>query len=221
MCRFLLLSAPTPHDMRALVAQFAHMCTHSKGLTGTGWQGDGWGVAWRDAQETWHVQRSLAPIWTEAHTDAVQQLPPTRQMLVHARSASFPQHTGDLAYCQPYVAGPYAFVFNGFLKGVRLPQHVPGAIGAEKLWYLVQERLRQGTPLRQALAMVYALVARRSRHVQACNMGLSDGTTYAWYNGNPQAEAYYGLYQATAGAIRMVCSEPFGAWGWQAADDTP
>ena len=79
------------------------------------------------------------PIWTEI--DAIQHLPPTRHLLVHARSASFAHHKGNITYSQPYVCAPYAFVFNGFLKGVRLPRRVPGAIGAEKIWSLVQEQL--------------------------------------------------------------------------------
>ena len=96
------------------------------------------------SREAWQVQHSLAPIWTE--TDAVQHLPLTRHLLVHARSASFAHHKGNIAYSQPYVCGPYAFVFNGFLKGVRLPRRVPGAIGAEKIWSLVQAQLAQSVP---------------------------------------------------------------------------
>ena len=213
MCRFLLLTAPAVCDMRPYVMQFARMCQHSTGLHGEGWQGDGWGVAWRDDREPWQVQHSFAPIWTEANT--VQHLPPTRHLLVHARSASFAHHKGNIAYSQPYVCAPYAFVFNGFLKGVRLPRRVPGAIGAEKIWWLVQAQLARGAPLQQALATVYAVLARSSRDIQACNMGLSDGSTYAFYNGNPHGQAYYQLHQARQGALHMVCSEPFGMWEWQ------
>ena len=213
MCRFLLLTASTPYDMRSLVVQFARMCQPSTGLHSEGWQGDGWGVAWRDDREAWQVQHSVAPIWTE--TDAVQHLPPTHHLLVHARSASFAHHKGNMAYSQPYVCAPYAFVFNGFLKGVRLPRRVPGAIGAEKIWSLVQEQLAQGVPLQQALEIVYAALACHSRDIQACNMGLSDGDTYAFYNGNPHDQAYYQLHQTHQGALHMVCSAPFGPWEWQ------
>jgi hypothetical protein len=106
-------------------------------------------------------------------------------------------------------------VFNGFLKGVRLPRHVPGAIGAEKIWWLVQEQLARGVPPQQALATVYTVLARHSRDIQACNMGLSDGYTYSFYNGNPHGQAYYQLYQARQRALHMICSEPFGTWEWQ------
>ena len=106
-------------------------------------------------------------------------------------------------------------MFNGFLKGVRLPRRLPGTIGAEKIWALVQEQLAQSVPLQQALATVYAVLARSSRDIQACNMGLSDGHTYTFYNGNPHGQAYYQLHQARHGALHMVCSEPFGTWAWQ------
>jgi predicted glutamine amidotransferase len=198
--------------MRPFVVQFAHMCQRSTGLDGEGWQGDGWGVAWWHDHDGWQVQHSIAPIWTE--TDVLQRLPRTRHLLVHARSASFAHHRGNIAYSQPYVRAPYAFVFNGLLRGVRFPRRVPGVIGAEKIWSLVQAQLDQSVTLQQALAMVYAVLARHSRDIQACNMGLSDGQRYAFYNGNPHDRAYYQLHQAQHGALHMVCSEPFGTWEW-------
>lgn len=213
MCRFLLLVAPTPCALRQVVVQFARMCQRSSGPDGRGWQGDGWGVAWWHERDGWQVQRSGAPIWTE--TAALERLPATRHLLVHARSASFAHHKGNPAYSQPYVFGPYAFVFNGFLRGVRLPRRVPGAIGAEKIGFLVQERLAQGLAPARALAAVYAMLARHSRDMRACNMGLSDGHTWTFYNGNPHGHPYYQLHQASHGALHMVCSEPFGRWQWR------
>jgi len=44
----------------------------------------------------------------------------------------------------------------------------------------VQAQLAQSVPLPQALATVYAVLARSSHDIQACNMGLSDGHTYAF-----------------------------------------
>jgi hypothetical protein len=105
-------------------------------------------------------------------------------------------------------------VFNGLLKGVRLRRRIPGVIGAEKIGWLVQEQLAQGVPP-QVLATVYALLARHSRDMRTCNMGLSDGETYVFYNGNPHDQAYSRLHQARQGALHIVCSEPFGTWEWQ------
>lgn len=213
MCRFLVLSAPRAQDMRPFVHQFARMCEHSKGLDGGGWQGDGWGIAWWDAQHGWSVQRSLEPIWNEL--EAIEHLPQSRHVIVHARSASFPHHKGNLAYIEPYIQGRYAFVFNGFLKGVRLPRAIPGAIGAEKIWNLVQEQIAQGITLSQALATVYALLQQHSRAIQACNMAVSDGQSYALYNGNPRGLGYYQLRYTTHENVHLIASEPFGVWEWQ------
>jgi predicted glutamine amidotransferase len=170
-------------------------------------------VAWWGEPVGWYRYRSVQPIWAERQV--IHRLPQTRQLLVHARSASFAEHTGNVSYNQPYIAGPYAFVFNGLLKGVRFPRKVSGAIGADKIWALVREQLRLAVPLPQALSQVYAQLDRYSREIRACNLGLSNGQGYAWYNGNPQGQDYYQLRCAHAGTLRMVSSEPFGSWGWQ------
>ena len=214
MCRFLLLSSDEPRDMRQEVMHFAQMSQQSRCLDGD-WQGDGWGVAWWQEDAGWQLHRSLAPIWTE--TDTLPAMPPSRHLVVHARAASFPHHKGKLAYSQPYVWQSYAFVFNGLIKGVQLPRKVPGAIGAAKIWYLVREQLTNGVAPRDALHHVYTLLAEHSRAIQACNMGLSDGQTFAFYNGNPSGKDYYQLRQASQDGLRMVCSEPFGDWDWQTA----
>ena len=214
MCRFLLLSSEAPIEMGEVVEQFARMCEQSTCLDGD-WQGDGWGVAWWETEAGWSLHRSLAPIWTEA--DYAGQVPATRRLVIHARAASFPQHKGDLAFAQPYVHGPYAFVFNGLIEGVRPPRgmKIPGAIGAEKIWYLVRQRLEKGSALRDALAWGYTFLERRSRRIQACNMGLSDGRQTVSHNGNPTGHTYYQLFQAQRQGVRLICSEPFGDWPWR------
>ena len=215
MCRFLLLSSDEPCEVREVVEQFARMCEQSTCLDGD-WQGDGWGVAWWEENTGWSRHRSLAPIWTEA--DYGRQVPATRRLVIHARAASFPEHKGDLAFAQPYVHGPYAFVFNGLIAGVRPPRglKIPGAIGAEKIWYLVRQRLDEGLSLRDALAWVYAFLERHSRRIQGCNLGLSDGRQAVSHNGNPTGLPYYQLHQARRGGVRLICSEPFGDWPWRA-----
>jgi predicted glutamine amidotransferase len=212
MCRFLLLASPEPCDVQEIAVQFAEMCQHSTSPEGDR-QDDGWGITWWQEHDRWQRHRSVAPIWAE--TQVMQHLPPTRHLLVHARSASFAQHKGDVAYNQPYVWGTYAFVFNGFIQGVRLPRRVPGKIGAEKIGYLVREQLRRGVPPQQALQRVYAMLAEHSREIRACNMGLSTGQDMASYNGNPSGASYYQLYHAQQDTLRMTCSEPFGTWEWR------
>ena len=215
MCRFLLLTSDEPLEVREVLEQFAGMCEQSTCLDGD-WQGDGWGVAWWQDDAGWSLHRSLEPIWTEAEYG--RQLPATRRLVVHARAASFPEHKGELAFAQPYVHGPYAFVFNGLVKGVRPPRgmKIPGAIGAEKIWYLVRQRLEEGLAPREALVWVYAFLERRSRRIQACNMGLSDGRQEVSHNGNPTGHTHYQLHQALREGVRLICSEPFGDWPWRA-----
>ena len=212
MCRFMLLASAAPTAVHETVLQFAQMCRRSTDHAGD-WQGDGWGVAWWYEPAGWCLYRSVLPIWTEPQV--IRRLPATRHLLVHARSASFAEHKGDVSYNQPFIAGPYAFVFNGMLKGVRFPRKVSGAIGAEKIWMLVRAQFRLGVPLPQALAQVYAQLERHSREIRACNLGVSNGQEYAWYNGNPQGQAYYQLRCTRADTWRMVSSEPFGSWPWQ------
>ncbi len=211
MCRFILLASPEPCDMREFAAQFAQMCQRSNCLDGD-WQGDGWGLAWLDDNAAWQRHRSLEPIWTEP--EAVQDIPLTRHLVMHARAASFPHQKGRIGYNQPYVHGAHAFVFNGLIKGVKLPRKVPGSIGAAKIWWLVREQLEQGASPQQALDHVYALLAEHSRAIQGCNLGLSNGQDYAFYNGNPSGLEYYQLHQAQHDTLRMVCSEPFGDYTW-------
>ncbi len=212
MCRFLMLAAAAPGDVRHIVRQFAEMCQRSTSLEGD-WQGDGWGVAWQLEHGEWQRHRSVAPIWTE--TAVIAQLPPTHHVLVHARSASFAEHKDNVAYNQPYVHGSYAFVFNGLVKGVQLPRRVPGAIGAQKIWHLIRQHLQQGDTPQQALAQVYTLLDQHSREIRACNLGESNGQEYWVWNGNPTGNAYYALHHAQTDACRMVSSEPFGEWAWR------
>ena len=212
MCRFLLLHAQETDAVHQVAQAFAQMCQHSTGPEGSA-QGDGWGVAWRHDDGQWRLHRSVAPIWTE--TQVLQQLPLTRHVVVHARRASFARHQGEVLYNQPYLWENYAFVFNGFVKGVKLRQPVPGTIGAEKIWYLVRQQLQRGAAPADALERVYTLLSRHSRELRACNMGLHNGQELVVYNGNPSATPYYDLHHVYQTGLRMIGSEPFGHWAWQ------
>jgi predicted glutamine amidotransferase len=212
MCRFLLLASREPYDVRQIALQFAEVCRHSTSPEGDR-QEDGWGVAWWHECEGWQRHRSLAPIWTE--TQVMYHLPRTCHMVVHARSASFARHKGQMAYNQPYTWNTYAFVFNGRIKGVRLPRRIPGKIGAQKLWHLVREQLRQQVPPEQALAGVYTSLKQHSREIQACNMGLSNGQDIVSYNGNPSGASYYQLHYVQQEGLKLISSEAFGTWAWR------
>ncbi|MEZ4866890.1 MAG: hypothetical protein R3C14_36550 [Caldilineaceae bacterium] len=208
MCRFLLVKAATPVQPAALLAAFADLAEHSYEATGA-WQGDGWGVSWLDEAKRWRGEQSLQPIWTER--GAFTRLPPSPLWLVHARSASFPHHQAVLAYNQPYFTDEYAFVFNGFLQGVKLPQRLPGTIGAQKIWALLQQHLRTAPPA-VALEQVRVTLLEHSRSIKALNIGLADrqgAYAFCCFAANPE---YYTLHLHRSPTLQMICSEPLAGY---------
>lgn len=166
------------------------------------WQGDGWGVSWMDKNGQWQIYKSLLPVWEDRN--AFGQIPKTAAFAVHARSASFPQHKGFLEFNQPYIAGKYSFVFNGLLRGVSLI--IPGKIGAEKIWYLVQNELKKRKP-QEALDAVADLLKQNSRQIVALNMGLLDKEEFYSFSYFTQFPEYYQLRSFQTEGFRVICSE--------------
>lgn len=179
------------------------MSQASKSLDGD-WQGDGWGVAWLNHENQWERYRSLFPVWEDQ--TAFEQVPATHTLVVHARSASFPYQKGVLEYNQPYVAGPYAFVFNGLIKGVHLPP-IPGQIGAQKIWHLLQQELAHTDPT-TALQRLKLLLAQGSREVVALNIGLATPNNLYDLNEFSHHPDYYTLHHWKTGEADVICSEP-------------
>lgn len=87
MCRFLLVRSKNVKDMRPLLQDFAVMCERSRTTDGDR-QEDGWGVAWINGKDDWQSEKSLHPIWEDK--DFMSNIPSTRLLVAHARSASFP-----------------------------------------------------------------------------------------------------------------------------------
>lgn len=211
MCRFLLIKSSQPIKPIDRLVSFAQMAERNPGREG-GWQGDGWGLSWLDEFGQWQTQRSLEPIWTEI--DQLAAVAPARFWLVHARSASFPEHQNNLAYNQPFTNATHAYVFNGFLKGVALPFRLAGQIGAQKIWTLIQRELaRRQTDA--ALAAASATIFQHTRIVQALNVGLCDGQdlyAFSAFAGDPD---YYQLRVLDDGACQAICSAPLDGDRWQ------
>ena len=109
MCRILALQGDAPLDARPFLAAFAEACRRSKEF-----QGDGWGVSWREGLE-WRSFHTLQAIWETALPD----LPRSTLFLVHARSA-FRNERIVVENNMPFVDEGLAFAFNGELRGVRL-----------------------------------------------------------------------------------------------------
>lgn len=212
MCRFLLAKFEQSQSATELLEKFAEMCRQSKSLDGDD-QGDGWGLAYVEGGQ-WQKTSSLEPIWEDQAEFA--NLPKTTMLVAHARSASFPDQKGVLAYNQPFVYRQHVFVFNGLLQGVKLDRPIPGKIGSQKIWYLVKELLKQGKSPRQALSLTVDLLKQSSKRVQALNLGLATFDDFwASCNYDDPTSSYYQLqiYQNTK--QKLVCSEPLPGFEFQ------
>ena len=202
MCRILLVKFKAPGKPAEILGRFARMAEKCKAPDGD-WQGDGWGIAWLDKQDQWQIQKSLLPIWKE--TKIFNEFGHTRIFVAHARSASFPQHKGMIEFNQPYISGEYVFVFNGLLKGVSLP-NVPGKIGAEKIWRLLQEELRKNAP-QKALEVIKKLLLHKSKEIIALNIGLATPQNIYSLNYFTKNPEYYTLHRWHQNSSEIICSE--------------
>ena len=194
MCRFLVIRAEAPFETPGLLTTFRRKCRDSDE-----YQGHGWGAAWRRAGH-WSRHKSLTPIWED-----VFELPEMVDFLiVHARSA-FQDSGIAIENNMPFYRDELAFVFNGELRGVRL--RVPGRIGAEKVFHLIEHAAEKSGDLPRALASTEELLLSKSDYVRALNVAVSDGERiYARcrYNESP---SYFTLH-VRDDAVRAVCSEP-------------
>ncbi len=208
MCRFLLLKSKKPINPQPILEKFAIMAERSKAFDGD-WQGDGWGFSWLDDKNSWKLYRSLKPIWKDQ--SSFDSFPKTGMFAIHARSATFPQHKGNIEFNQPYVNNPAIFVFNGYLKGVTLS--IPGKIGAEKIWFLLQKALKEKKPI-EALEKVKNILKKNTKQIQALNIGLSDGKNIfalSYYTKHPE---YYRLRYIKTKELSLISSEPIGEYNF-------
>jgi hypothetical protein len=93
---------------------------------------------------------------------------------------------------------------------------VPGRIGSQKIWSLLAARLA-GSGGVESLSAVRDLLNRRSRRVQALNIGLSNGDKLyglCQYDGH---EDYYRSRVYKSPDLRMICSGPLDGFDFQPA----
>lgn len=208
MCRFLMIKSETPISPFPLLEEFASLARNSKALNGD-WQGDGWGVSWLSEDRGWQSRKSILPIWEEP--GSYSDIPESRFVLVHARSSSFKEQVGEIAFNQPFLEGDYAFVFNGFIQGVSLPIPANGRIGSQKIWNLLAGMLERSAPAVSLLSLK-ELLLENCRHVQALNIGLCDSSrifAFSHYTENP---GYYTLHAHSSTCLWMISSEPLGGY---------
>ena len=213
MCRFLIARSPDPLPVRKLLCLFAEMCRRSRTPDGD-LQADGWGLAW-NRNGGWETRKSLLPIWKDLPSFS----PPAdvNFFLVHARSAGFPQQKGILAYNQPFVEGQYAFVFNGMIRGVRIEKPLPGKIGAQKIFRLIREEMKE-KGAESVLIQLRQTLRQRARNLEAANIGLAgpEGIyVLCDYSLHPE---YFSLRISQTEGITLICSEELKGFTWQSME---
>lgn len=213
MCRFLLARSKEKFNAVPLLEKFSMMSKKSKAYDGD-WQGDGCGVSWLENNE-WKIKTSINPIWETV--EQFSNIPQTTHVVIHARSASFPQHKGILEYNQPYVWKNYAFVFNGLLKGVALPYHLAGTIGAQKIWSLLKKFLAAYPP-QLALQKTVDTLNKHTREIQALNIGISDSNRIYMYSQFNSHSDYYNLRTYEANDLKIICSEDLDGISFKKAE---
>ncbi|MGQ9619076.1 MAG: class II glutamine amidotransferase [Candidatus Aminicenantia bacterium] len=186
---------------REILREFAENCERIKTPEGD-WQGDGWGIAY-EYEDRWHVLKSTRPIWEEKKF--LEYLPESRFFILHARSASFQNQKNFIDYNQPFVSEPFSFVFNGFIKGVSIPFKTKGEIGSQRIWYIIQNLLKNNSP-ENSLAKLKNLILGNSKSVFALNVGLCDmENIYAlcFFRENPE---YYTLFYSKTPSLTLISS---------------
>jgi len=200
MCRFLLCKSKNLISPNRILKSFSNMAQKSKAFDGD-WQGDGWGFSWLENNK-WKEYKSLKPIWEE--NEKFMEFPQSNVFTIHARSASFPQHRNIIEYNQPFINNTFSYVFNGLLKGVTLS--LPGEIGAQKIWSLLNSYLDK-IDLSRALDKTVNILKKNSKTIQALNIGLAKKnaiSAYCFYLKHPE---YYSLKYCDNFNIKLICSE--------------
>jgi len=197
-------------NLTHLLGQFTAMCQNSRAPDGD-WQGDGWGIAWRE-KNVWNLKKSLLPIWEENHNFPMIQN--ANLLVAHARSAGFPEHKGNIDYNQPFINDSLCFVFNGMIRGVNLSRHMDGTIGAQKLFSLLAQHLRFDS-VKNSLKSVDKIMLKNAKRIEGMNIGLAQNDKmYALCEYEDNA-AYFGLQYYQDENLSLICSSPVDSYKWK------
>ena len=161
---------------------------------------------------SWEIYKSLSPIWEERNK--LRNFPEANIFAVHARSAGFPQHRGNIEFNQPYISDDLCFVFNGMIKGVKLGMQLEGKIGAQKIFSLIRQEQKDKS-IDGTLRIVDKLILDNAKKILGMNIGLvKDNKFYVLceYENNP---AYFGIRFHQDNLLSLVCSEPVGSYDWK------
>ncbi|MCZ6873185.1 MAG: class II glutamine amidotransferase [bacterium] len=201
MCRLLAMRSAVKVPAASYLQPFAQVARQSKE-----YQGHGWGVAYRVEGDEWAYYKNIKPIWE----DDLQQFPASDMLIAHVRSA-FRDEGIVVENNMPFYDERSIFIFNGELQGVRLREE--GRIGAEKIFNVVK-RFDRGD-LGVALQKGAALIHKRTRHVRAMNIIMTDRRQFYVYSAYAETPAYFQLAVKYDPAL-VICSEPLaGVSGWE------
>jgi len=200
MCRILALTSTRPADTAPHLRAFAQIARHNREF-----QGHGWGCAWQESG-AWRSYHSLLPVWE----DDVGRFGRAGVFVAHARSA-FRDEGIAVENNMPFVEEPFAFVFNGELRGVRIAE--TGRIGAEKLFrFMLRRGAGRGV---EEMRTALRLVEQRTRYVRAVNAVIAgEGRFVCCSTFNEDAD-YFTLHARREDGLAVLCSEPYpGETGW-------
>lgn len=208
MCRFLLVRSKKKIKPETLLNQFALMCQKSRAPDGD-LQGDGWGIASKISN--WDIYKSLKPIWEDR--DKFQEFAETNMFIIHARSAGFTQHKGDIEFNQPFIQDDLCFVFNGMIKGVKIGRKLSGKIGAQKIFSLILEE-KKSNSIKDVLMNVDKLLLGNSEKIIGLNIAVVQENKFYILCEYEKNRNYFGIRYFQNDGMTLICSEPIGDYEW-------
>ncbi len=202
MCRLLLIKSKNSFDIKNQLKKFSRVAHSSPE-----YQGNGWGCAYISG-DSWKLYKDLIPIWE----DDLGQFGHTTLLIAHARSAGDDEPIA-IECNMPYNHNNFMYVFNGFLKGVRLP--ADGVIGSEKVFNYI---LRfHNSDLFEAFSRGLEIIRKRSEYIKALNIVMTDKEQVCVCSIYSENKDYYTLFSKTSNDTLMICSAPFpGENDWAA-----
>jgi predicted glutamine amidotransferase len=218
MCRFLAIKNTGSNYLQKDLEDFVSMCRESRTIEGD-LQGDGWGVAWKNSRGEWQTYHSLNPIWDEL--DHLLQISGyAKELVVHARSASFDDYKDDISVNQPYLSKDKnrVFAFNGVVYKVKLKRRLEGKIGAQKIFSLVNQEVEREYSLEKEvnpLSSSFNLIKDNSESIKGFNCVLLNNNNLSVVSDYSVEGEYFKLYKTDLNGKIIVCSQQIGNYPWQ------
>lgn len=203
MCRFAIGFSKVPFAANTVVEEFAHLSKKNPAPDGDE-QEDGWGVVYQ-YKDQYYMTKSTSPIW-EDRSDFI--FPAVNKIFIHSRSATFYSQKRRLDLNQPFVSTHFVYVFNGRLKGVKLPFKVWGNVGAARLLSLIERFYFLFGEVDRSILKSIELLRRYSQRIYGLNFAVFDQKKLYVYSICSGNEEYYRLFYAKSKDYLIVSSAP-------------